>query len=43
MVVLTYCSIGHALGYQDYTDGETGDDVASQPANIYGVESASRK
>ena len=36
MVVLTYSSIGHALGNQDHADGKAGDDVASQPANICG-------
>lgn len=35
---MVYRGIGHALGNQDYADGETGNNVASQPANIYEVE-----
>lgn len=31
----TYQGVGHALGDDDDTDGETGDDVAREPSNIY--------
>ena len=34
-----YLRIGHALGYQDYSYGNAGNDVAGEPAKIYGEAS----